>query len=73
MMKFMCTQSIMKTNMILKTHYSSMSTDTHYSSTTTSFEIENEAFYIEEDAILPNKSLASNKNSKPSDTCKNAS
>ena len=47
-----------------------MSTDTHYSSTTTSFEIENEAFYIEEDAILPNKSLASNKNSKPSDTCK---
>ena len=50
-----------------------MSTDTHYSSTTTSFEIENEAFYIEEDAILRNKSLASNKNSKPSDTCKNAS
>ena len=28
-MKFMCTQSIMKTNMILKTHYSSMSTDIH--------------------------------------------
>ena len=52
-----------------------MSTDTHYSSTTTSFKkgIENQAFYIEEDAILPNKSLASNKNSKPSDTCKNAS
>ena len=29
-MKFMCTQSIMKTNMILKTHYSSMSTDSGY-------------------------------------------